>query len=154
MADDLLVFRDEAEFLKQLGRHKVEFMMIGLAAAALQGAPIVTQDIDLWFKDLSDPGIKKSLKIVGGTYVSPIVGNSPTFAGKKVSLFDIVVDVDGLKKFDEEMTHTTVFDLYGAKVPVLHLERIIKSKKKANRPKDRLSLPVLEDALKVLKHRR
>jgi hypothetical protein len=61
--DKNLIFGDkEATFLRELIRQKVDFMIVGLSAAALQGAPVVTQDVDLWFKDLSDPGIKKALK--------------------------------------------------------------------------------------------
>ena len=46
MADSLIFGDREAEFLKELVRQKVEFMIVGLSAAALQGAPVVTQDID------------------------------------------------------------------------------------------------------------
>ena len=47
----------EARFLQALVEEGVEFLVVGLAAAALQGAPAVTQDIDLWFRDLSDPAL-------------------------------------------------------------------------------------------------
>ena len=39
----------ELRFLRALLRRKVRFMVVGLSAAALQGAPVVTQDVDLWF---------------------------------------------------------------------------------------------------------
>ena len=142
--------KDEAHFLKELLKHKVDFMVIGLAAAALQGAPIVTQDIDLWFKDLKDPNIKKALKAVGGSYVPPLTMNPPMFAGEKVSLFDIVLTVNGLGSFSKEKKHILVISILGAKVPVLKLERIIKSKEAANRPKDKLVLPILKDTLKTV----
>ena len=52
-----LIFDDkEVAFLRELKRRKVQFMIVGLSAAALQGAPVVTQDIDLWFRDLEDRG--------------------------------------------------------------------------------------------------
>ena len=67
-----LIFGDkEATFLRELIRQKVDFMIVGLSAAALQGAPVVTQDVDLWFKDLTDPGIKQALKKVGRCLCSP-----------------------------------------------------------------------------------
>ena len=64
MADPLIFGDDEIEFLKALVREKVDFMIVGLSAAALQGAPVVTQDIDLWFRQLPDPGIERALKKV------------------------------------------------------------------------------------------
>lgn len=122
-------------------------MIVGLSAAALQGAPVVTQDIDLWFKDLSDRGIKKSLKKVNGSLV-PSVGLNPSmFAGKHVELFDIVLTMHGLKKFEEEIKNTIKIPLDNVYVRVLKLERIIKSKQALGREKDKIVLPVLKDAL-------
>lgn len=45
----------ELKFLRSLVTHDVRFMVVGLSAAALQGAPVVTQDVDLWFENLADP---------------------------------------------------------------------------------------------------
>lgn len=61
----------EQGFLRELVRQRVEFMVVGLSAAALQGAPAVTQDIDLWFKDLADPKLRKALNRVVGVYMAP-----------------------------------------------------------------------------------
>jgi len=41
------------------------------AYAAIQGAPVVTQDIDLWFENPSDPGICEASRDVGAAYVPP-----------------------------------------------------------------------------------
>ena len=84
MREDLIFTSKEARFLKELVRNKVPFMIVGLSAAALQGAPVVTQDIDLWFKNLNNPGIKKALKQVDGAYVPPLGMNPPAFAGDHV----------------------------------------------------------------------
>jgi hypothetical protein len=37
----------EQAFLRALQSHDVPFMLVGIAAARLQGAPVVTEDIDL-----------------------------------------------------------------------------------------------------------
>lgn len=153
MADPLIFGDREIAFLKELVRQRVEFMIVGLAAAALQGAPVVTQDIDLWFRDLSDPGIQRALKKLRGAYVPPTMGNPPTFAGGGVELFDIVVHMHGLGAFDEEREHAIKVPLGREQVLVLDLERIIVSKKAAGRQKDKLVLHVLSDALKVIKDR-
>ena len=81
----------EAEFLQALVDHQVEFMVVGLSAALLQGAPAITQDIDLWIKDLEDPGFRRALKKVGAAYVPQIGLNPPRLAGESVNLFDLVV---------------------------------------------------------------
>lgn len=153
MADPLIFGDGEIAFLRALTREKVEFMIVGLGAAALQGAPVVTQDIDLWFRDLSDPRIRAALKSVRGSYVAPTATTPPMFAGRSVKLFDIVVHMHGLGEFDEERAHTIKVSLGRFKVLVLKLERIIASKKATGRPKDRLVLGVLSDALEAIRSR-
>jgi hypothetical protein len=143
-----LIFTDkEAAFLKALVKQRVDFMIVGLSAAALQGAPVVTQDIDLWFNDLNDPGIIKALKEVGGSYIPPVGINPPLFAGDAVKLFDIVTHMHGLDDFEKEKENSLDVWLGRVKIRLLSLERIIQSKKATNRPKDKLVLPVLKDAL-------
>ena len=141
----------EQSFLKELNRRGVAYMIVGLAAAALQGVPAVTQDIDLWFRDLADPRIGEALKRVGGIYVPPTPSTPPMFAGKKVALFDIVLTMHGLRSFDHEMKGAVNIRVGRMNLKVLSLERIIASKKATNRQKDQLALPVLKDALATLK---
>ncbi len=149
MAAPSIFTEKELAFLRALVRLRVEFMIVGLSAAALQGAPAVTQDIDLWFKDLADPKLKTALERVGGVYVAQTASTPPMLAGRSVALFDVVVRMDGLKDFDEELAMSVQVAIGGAKVRVLSLERIIASKRAANRDKDRLILPVLEAAAAV-----
>lgn len=150
MAENLIFSDKEAAFLRELVKQKVRFMIVGLSAAALQGAPVVTQDVGLWFKDLSDPGIKKALKKVGGAFVPPIGLNPPMFAGKSVQLFDIVTAMHGLDSFDYEMENTIELPIGQFSLKVIKLSRIIKSKEALGREKDRLVLPVLRDALATI----
>jgi len=148
------IFTDrERKFLQELVRRDVEFMIVGLSAAALQGAPAVTQDIDLWFKDLSDPRLRDALKKVGGVYVPPTGSTPPMFVGRAVALFDIVLHMDGIGGFEDEIGNAINVRIGRTQVKVLRLSRIIASKKAANRRKDRLILPVLEDTAATLRER-
>jgi hypothetical protein len=149
----------ELKFLRALARRQVRFIIVGLSAAALQGAPVVTQDVDLWFEDLSDPKIREALDEIGGAYVPPIEMNPPMFAGGGLELFDIVLRMDGLGKFADEWTNCTEVSVGGAPLRVLLMERILTSKRATDRPKDRLVVPVLEDSVRAhretkKKHRR
>jgi len=153
VADSLIFGNREAEFLKELVRQKVEFIIVGLSAAALQGAPVVTQDVDLWFRDLTEPGVAAALKKVRGSYIPPTADRPPMFAGEAVRLFDIVVHMHGLGEFDEEKDNIIKVRLGRFKVPVLKLERIIESKKATGREKDKLAIKVLTDALLAIRER-
>ena len=95
MAAPSIFTEKELAFLRELVRQGVAFMVVGLSAAALQGAPAVTQDIDLWFKDLADPKLKKALERVGGLYIPPTGTTPPMLAGRSVALFDIVITGNG-----------------------------------------------------------
>ena len=151
MPENLIFTNKEIGFLRELKRQKVEFMLVGAAAAALQGAPVVTQDIDLWFEDMKDPGILTALRKSGGIMVPSFGQNPPTFAGDAVKLFDIVLTMHGLMSFDEEKKNSFEVVLGTLRVSVLDLGRIIKSKETVGRPKDLLVLPVLRDTLKTLR---
>ena len=154
MAEKAIFTGKEVSFLKALHEQRVDFMIVGAAAAALQGAPIVTQDIDLWFRDLADPALRKAVAKVGGAIVPSIGLHPPTFAGGAVELFDIVLTMHGLGSFDEETKNSVLIDLGGLHVRILALDRIIKSKETVGRPKDILTLPVLKDALATIKKKK
>jgi len=54
----------ELRLLQVLLKRKVRFMVVGLSAATLQGAPVVTQDVDLWFEnpgELTIPVLRDAL---------------------------------------------------------------------------------------------
>ncbi len=137
----------ELRFLRALLRREVRFMVVGLSAAALQGAPVVTQDVDLWFEDLTDPRIGEALREVNAAYVPPSILNPPMFAGGGIELFDIVLTMHGLGAFSEEWRNCVDVSLGRHQLKVLRMDRILASKRAANRAKDRLVIPVLEDSL-------
>ena len=154
MPKNLIFTSKEIAFLRELKRQKVEFMLVGAAAAALQGAPIVTQDVDLWFEDVNNPGIQAALLKSDGVMFPAFGQNPPTFAGDAVKLFDIVLTMHGLMSFAEENINSFEVGLGKVKVRVLDLARIIKSKETIRRPKDLLVLPVLRDTLKTLEQKK
>jgi len=137
----------ELRLLQILLKRKVRFMVVGLSAATLQGAPVVTQDIDLWFENLGESKISQALQEAGAAYVPPSNFNPPMLAGAGAELFDIVLRMDGLGTFADEIKNCVEISLGRRKLKVLSLERILASKLAANRPKDRLTIPVLRDAL-------
>jgi len=147
-------FTDKEEaFLEALLEEEVAFLVVGAAAAALQGAPAVTQDIDLWFADLSDDRLAKALRRIGASYVPPGLNNPPLFVGGGSDLFGIVTHMHGLESFQHEACRAVRIRVGSTEIRTLPLERIIESKRATNRPKDRAILPVLEDTLRVLQRR-
>ena len=80
MAEVLPLSEAELRLLDSLARHKIHFLLVRLSAAALQGAPVVTEDIELWFENLNDPKLTHALAQVGAAYVPPFGHNPPMLA--------------------------------------------------------------------------
>lgn len=112
---------------------------------------MVTEDIDLWFEDLSDPKLTHALAQAGAAYVPPFGYNPPMLAGVGSEPFDLVIRMDGLGTFAEEWKRGVKIRVGKVWLKVLPLERIVASKRAANRPKDQRVVPVLENALRVLR---
>lgn len=152
MPDELPFTADERRLLESLLRHRIRFMIVGLSVAALQGAPVVTQDVALWFEDLSDVRMHRAVREAGATYVAPFELRPPMLVGAGAELFDLVTQMDGLGPFEEEWHNTIELPLGRHRLKGLLLERVLASKQAANRPKDRLVIPVLRDTLASITH--
>jgi hypothetical protein len=147
VAVDLPISEAELRILAALVEAKVQFMIVGLSAAALQGAPVVTEDVDLWFKNLGEPRMVRAIRAAGATYVPPFDLNPPMLVGEHAQPFALVINMSGLGDYDDEVKNTVEIALSGFTVRVLSLERITASKTAANGPKDRLVIPVLRNTL-------
>lgn len=150
MAEVLPLSESELHLLESLLRHKIRFMVVGLSAAALQGAPVVTEDIDLWFDNLGDPKIMQALIKVGAAYIPPFGYNPPMLGGKGSEPFDIAIRMSGLGGFADEWKRARKIKVGKLWLKVLPLERILASKQAANRPKDQRVIPVLQNTLRTL----
>ena len=150
MAEVLPLSETELRLLETLLRHKIRFMVVGLSAAALQGAPVVTEDIDLWFDNLSDPKLMQALVKIGAAYIPPFGYNPPMLGGPGSEPFDVVIRMSGLGEFADEWKRALEIKVGKLKLKVLPLERILVSKQAANRPKDQRVIPVLQNTLRTL----
>ena len=150
MAEVLPLSDAELRLLESLLRHKIRFLVVGLSAAALQGAPVVTEDVDLWFEDLSDPKFMQALVKVGAAYIPPFGHNPPMLGGAGSEPFDIALRMNGLGEFADEWKRALTIKVGELPLKVLPLDRILASKQAANRPKDRRVIPVLRNTLRTL----
>ncbi len=141
----------EQQFLAILLKNEVRFMVVGLTAAALQGAPIVTEDVDLWFERPGNPAFLRACDEAGVTYIPPEGHHPPMFSGPGAVLLDIVTHMHGLGSFSEELENVTRIQTGSIDLPVLSLERIIASKESLGRQRDHLVLPALRATLAALR---
>jgi hypothetical protein len=121
---------EEAEFLRALEERGVRYLVVGMSAALMQGVPGSTIDIDLWFETLTDERIADAARSAGG--------------------FLFVTHMSGLPDFEIEYAGAPSIDLGNATVRVLPLERILVSKRAANRAKDQVAIAQIEHTLALL----
>ncbi|GMV14570.1 MAG: hypothetical protein HS104_42255 [Polyangiaceae bacterium] len=142
----------ERKLLEELNRLGVRYLVVGMSAALLQGARGMTEDIDLWFERTDDPRIGEAVRTAGGVWISGNFGMMPpTIGGGELEdRFDVVTHCHGLGDFGVELDSAVEVEVDGVVLKVLPLERIIASKRAANREKDRIALPALETALAVI----
>lgn len=125
-------------------------MIVGLGAAALQGGVIATDDLDIWVEALGRPEFKAAVEAAGGIYIPPIELRPPTIFGPGLDGIDLVIHMSGLGSFADEYQYMRKVPLENILVPVLSVQRIILSKRSANRPKDRAVLPILEELARTI----
>lgn len=142
---------EELELFRALDREGVRFMLVGLAAAVVQGADTVTQDLDFWFAPGSEAGLVDAAKAAGGFYSARM--EPPMLGGQGLERIDVVTHCDGLETFEAEYQRSLPLKVEDLEIRVLRLDRIIASKVAANRPKDRAVLEQLRAALAASKQR-
>jgi predicted nucleotidyltransferase len=129
----------------------LEAVLIGNAAAALQGAPVTTVDFDFLFRKTPRNLVK--LKQVARALKATILRPYYPVSG----LFRVVRDDDGLqvdfmstihgvRTFAGLRDRASTIEIGGVPVLVASLADIVASKRAANRPRDRAVLAVLEAA--------
>lgn len=148
-----------ADILHALVRHDVEYIVVGGMAAALQGAPVNTLDIDIVYSR-SEENIARlmaaltELEAVFRTDPRRLVPNESHLrsTGHKLlqtkhGILDVLATLEESTTYDDLLPDSTVLEVAGVPVRVLSLERLIEVKAKLNRPKDKAMLLVLQATL-------
>jgi len=143
----------ERALLEALNALGVRYLIVGMGAALLEGAPGTTQDLDLWLERIDERQLREAAHRAGGLYTSGFGLQPPAVGGEGLDRVDLVITASGLEPFDREFMSAREYDLDGVRVRVLPLERVIVSKRAAKRPKDSAQLPMLEAALAARKAR-
>jgi predicted nucleotidyltransferase len=130
----------------------LEAILIGNAAAALDGAPVTTLDFDFLFR--KTPGNLRKLKAVAKSLDAillrpyyPVSGLFRIQRDEDTLQVDFMSRIDGVRSFPALRSRARRVDFGGHALLVADLADIIKSKRAADRPRDRAVLEILEKAL-------
>jgi hypothetical protein len=149
---------DATPVLVEIGRHlkavKLETVLIGNAAAALQGAPVTTVDLDFLFRKVPRnlAKLRALARRLGGTILRPYYPASDLFRLVRESeglQIDFMSTIHGMKSFEGIRDRATPIAVDNVELLVASLADIIRSKRAARRPQDLAVLPILERALEA-----
>ena len=133
-------------------RVRLEFILIGNAAASVLGAPIVTEDIDLFVRHTPRnlQKIKAFAELLGGAVYGPFapVSRMQRVTTPEVSV-DFIFELSSRKKFESVRSRASRVKFGGREVLVASLTDVIVAKEAAGRPKDRATLHVLKNTLRT-----
>lgn len=146
--------------LEVLGRHGVELIVVGVTAAVLQGAPVVTFDLDIVYRR-SPENVVRLLSALDeidavfrntpGRRIAPnqthLESSGHKLLSTKLGPLDVLGSLDEATGYDELLPHAISLRVGDHDVRALGLERLIEEKERAGRPKDLAALPVLRATL-------
>jgi hypothetical protein len=145
--EDFALTAAERRLFDALNQRGVPFIIVGMGAAVLEGAPIATQDLDVWFARLDDERLHLAAADAGGFWISGFGMQPPSFGGDGLSRIDVVLTAHGLEPFSVEYAGALEREIEGITVRILPLRRVIASKRATRRPKDMAQLPAHEATL-------
>jgi len=151
---------DTTRLLEVLARHNVDFVVVGMTAGVLQGAPLATFDLDVVYSRKPE-NLDRLLAVLreihaifrhaGDRKIAPALSHlqSPGHKLLETDLgdFDVLGTVDETLGYEELLADAINLELGEMSVRVLSLERLIEIKQRAGRPKDLAALPVLQTTL-------
>jgi hypothetical protein len=140
-----------------LDHHGLEAVLIGNAAAALQGAPVTTVDLDFLFR--KTPANLKKLKALATELEAvifkpeyPVSGLLRVARDSDGLQLDFMTAIDGIRSFEGLRKRARAVRFGETTLYVAALADIIKSKAAAGRPRDLAVLGILETTLAETAH--
>ena len=155
-----------SEILRLLADHDVEFVVVGMTAGILHGAPVTTVDLDVVHRR-SPQNVGRLLRVLGELGAvyrhdprqlrpaeSHLVGPGHQLLRTAHGDLDCLGTIDQDRGYEELLGQTVEMRLAGGlRIRVLSLPALIEAKERSGRPKDLAVLPLLRATLDELKRR-
>lgn len=146
-----------AAVVERLNRHQVRYVVIGGLAAALHGSPSVTVDVDICYdrdptnvRRLASALLEAHAELRGAPPDLPFTPDAPTLTrGGTFTLttddgpLDIMATPDGTGGFEDLAANADRVEAFGQEFRVAGIDDLIRMKRAAGRPKDRVELEIL-----------
>ena len=149
---------DFHELLKTLVRFDVKFIVVGGVGAVLQGAPIVTFDLDIVHLRTTEniDRLLKALNSLNARYrgqgerllypdQSHLISRGHQLLLTDLGPLDALGMIGSNRDYDALFPHTIELEIGDFNIRVLNLETIIQVKEEVNHPKDQAVLAILKE---------
>jgi predicted nucleotidyltransferase len=151
---------DLGRLLRVLNEECVEFIIVGGVAAALQGAPVLTQDVEILYR-LEDGNVERLERALARLHAvargdsrnltfgkSHLATTAHKLAMTDAGPLDVLGSIDDTVLYDDLIGSSDELEVMGQRIRVLSLSRLVELKRALARPKDLAMLPVLEATLR------
>lgn len=148
---------DIGELIGALVAARVEFIVVGGAAAVIHGVPVTTEDLDIVHRR-TEENVDRLMALLGELDAyhrydlarrrlkpkrSMLLGRGQINLSTTLGPLDPLCELTQGVGYDELVDDTEVVSDGNVDIRVLRLEKLIEMKAAAGRDKDRLALPVL-----------
>lgn len=153
------------DLVELLAKSGVELVLVGGLAAAAQGAPIATFDVDIVHRRTAE-NVERLLAVLGsidaryrgrpgGDVLRPtsaiLLGPGHSLLMTSLGPLDVLGAIEGGRDYDALLPRSAIVEIRGRSVHVLELELIVELKRQSSHPKDLARLPILEETLRRLR---
>ena len=150
-----------------LGRHSIKYVIVGGLAAVSQGAPLITQDVDICYERAAEnlERLAAAMREVHATLRgaepglpfrldAATLGRGDTFTfATDLGWIDIIGTPAGTQGYGDLAATADSLELFGRRVLIASVQDLIRMKRAAGRPKDLLALEELGALRDVLADR-
>ena len=152
--------------LRLLAEYSVDCVIVGGVAAAIHGASILTNDLDVCYAR-HQPNLDRLAEALRSVHAR--LRNTPeglpflldaeslkrglnfTFTSD-IGDLDLLGEVRGVGYYEDVLADSVTVELFGDRFAVIDIEKLIVAKRAAGRPKDLIALPELEAIQENSKH--
>jgi hypothetical protein len=147
------------EILLRLADEGVEAIVVGMAAAIIQGVPTTTWDLDIVHKRTSG-NVERLLRVLRDLHaiargdprrLSPnethLLGPGHILLETRFGDFDCLGTIDGGRAYEDLIDSTVVVDFEGRPLRLLSLRELLLIKTRAGRPKDLAAIPSIQSTI-------
>ena len=158
---------DFLSILRILRTHQVDFILVGGVAAVVQGAPIMTLDLDVLYSTGADnlTHLLAAIEDLDGHYrmqpekrlkpqLSHLAAGGHNLLSTRLGPLDLLGNIGRCRTYQDLAPHAIQMDIgAGLTMRVLDLESLIAVKEEVGGEKDRAVLPVLRRTLEESRRR-